>query len=160
MASLTGGLLFDNISGLYVNYDNTFTINGSNQLRADIGSASTSINETSHLNVSDITLTNATLHTYVGILTAYGTFLVMSVNGIQQGIQLWTPPIVDIAPPGPPSPPVPLADTEFILAEDLSPIISNDGDNIVWTTAFRNYLITESGEYIMTEETDDILWDV
>ena len=160
MASLTGGLLFDNISGLYVNYDNTLTINGSNQLRANIGSVAASIDETSHLNVSDITLNNANLQTYVGILTAYGTFLVLSVNGIRQGIQLWTPPVVDLSPPGPPPPPVPPADTEFILAEDLSPIISNDGDNIVWTTAFRNYLLTEDGDYIMTEDTDDILWDV
>ena len=158
IASLTGGLLFDNVSGMRVNFDNTFSINNSGQLSARIGSAEISVNETSNLSASSITLTNANLRTYQGILTADGTFLVMFINGVRQGIRLWQPPLIDVAPPGPPII-VPPADTEFILAEDLSPIISNDGDNIVWTNAFRNYLLTEDGEYIMTEDSDDITWE-
>jgi hypothetical protein len=159
IASLTGGLLFDNVDGMRVSYDNTFSLNNSGQLSARIGSASITIDETSKLSASSIILTNANLQTYQGILTADGTFLVMFINGVKQGIRLWSPPLIDVAPPGPPPPPVPPADTEFILAEDLSPIISNIGDNIVWTNAFRNYLLTEDGEYLMTEDTDDILWD-
>jgi hypothetical protein len=157
IAALSGGLTFDNINGLAVSHNNTFEINGSNRLRAKLDSTDdVKITETTRLTASDLTLTSASLKTYLGILTADGTFLVASINGKRQGIRLWKPPLIDVAPPGPPPPP---AETEFILAEDLSPIISNDGDNIVWTNASRNYLLTEDGEYIMTEDTDDILWD-
>lgn len=158
IASESGAMTFNNVSGLAISYDSPLSINN-NQLSAKLaGNVNISINENTILSAGDISFSNAMLSSYLGILTADGTFLVLSVNGVRQGIRLWQPPLINIAPPGPPSPPPPPADTEFILAEDLSPIISNDGDNIVWTVASRNYLLTENGEYIMTEDTDDIIW--
>ena len=156
IASLTGGMNFDNTNGLSISHDNTLVITD-NKLSAYGLGGSITIDSTTQLSAGSIHLNNAVLKSYVGTLTADGTFLILKINGVRQGIRLWQPSLNDVVPPGPPPPP---ADTEFILANDLSPIISNDGDNIVWTTASRRYLITEDGEYIMTEDTDDILWDI
>lgn len=153
-----GGLVFTNVNGLSINTSAPFFINASKQLSLDTSSKVIKVASNHNISVQNITLTNASLSTFLGTLTATGTFLIINVNGVQQGIKLWKLPLIN--KPSPPiKPPVTPSRDEFILAEDLSPVISNVGDNVVWTVSYRNYLITEDGSYIMTEATDDITWE-
>ena len=124
VAALSGGMSFNNTDGLGVSHDNTLYIAGNKLTPKSLGESIT-IDSSSHLSAGRLGLGDARLRSYTGVLTANGTFLVIKINNVYQGIRLLTPPTINI-----PTPTIP--ETYYITANDLSPIISDYGDNVIW----------------------------
>ena len=93
VASPTGGIILTS-TGLSINYDPyTLGISPLNQLYVQPNAVIDSINTGSVTFIANnLVLTNATLRTFTEPATAKAAYLLMSVNGMMRGIQLWDLP--------------------------------------------------------------------
>jgi hypothetical protein len=92
VAAPNGGIIVSPI-GLQINYDpSTLGISIQNQLYVRPEALTNAVANIS-LTAADLTLKNATLSTFTQPVTAKEAFLLMSINGTVQAIQLWDLPV-------------------------------------------------------------------
>ena len=92
VAAPNGGVIYTPV-GLSINYDpTTLGVSILNQLFVRPDAIINSISNIS-LTAADLTLSNATLSTFILPVTAKEAFLLMKINGTTQAIQLWDLPV-------------------------------------------------------------------